>query len=122
MGAWGYKPLENDTASDLFDEFKETKDTSILESALDKVNDLEEGAYLEAPEAEEALATIYILLYEEIKINKEDLEKLLKKSGLAIAKIIENSELKELWEETDDYGDWLKSLAELLEEIALRLK
>lgn len=94
MGAWGHKPLENNGALDLFDEFKETKDISILEQALDKV--IGEDEYIEAPEAEEALAAIHIILYEEIKIERENLEKLLNKSGLVIGKIIENSELKEL--------------------------
>lgn len=122
MGSWGHKPLENDGAADLVDEFKETQDISLLERALNVVVDLEGNAYLEAPEAEQAIAATHILLNEEVNVQKEEYLQLLSKAGLAVARILESSELRELWEETDEYTDWLNSLETLVSGIGSRLE
>ncbi|HXA46345.1 MAG TPA: DUF4259 domain-containing protein, partial [Burkholderiaceae bacterium] len=60
MGTWSHEPFGNDTANDWAYGLEETKDMSFIESALDRVIE-QSGDYLEAPEAEEAIAAIEVI-------------------------------------------------------------
>lgn len=44
---------------------------------------------------------------------------LLEKSHKALEKILAESELKELWEETEDYGTWVTTIKELQSRIII---
>lgn len=129
MGAWSHEPFGNDTAGDWAYGLEEAKDLSYLEAALDKA--LECGAdYLEAPEAEEAIAAIEVLAKLLGKGTQSDAyteevdawvaamrlkpdAPLLRKAQRVIDRIRgEASELRELWQESDA-DDWTASMARL---------
>lgn len=136
MGAWGLKNFENDDACDWVYELEKSKDKSIINKAFDKV--LESTEYIESPDCCEALAAAEVVLAgisnnhsgvtEDIVkwLNKQpglfkkpiifessDVEKAIK----TIRKILESSELKELWKETDDYEQWKRIEGLLLENL-----
>ena len=130
MGAWSHEPFGNDTAADWTYDLEETKDLSYIEAALDRV--LECGAeYLEAPEAEEALAAIEVIAKLLGKGSQSDAytesvdawvsatklkppSSLLEKAQHAISRIIsEDSELLELWQESEDSEAWHASVSRL---------
>jgi len=115
MGTWGHKPLENDSAADFAGNFNDSKDISILERAFDKVNALKAEQYLEAPEAEEAVAATKIVRdLSPDQIKEEDRNRLIEKSKSALRRILESSELKELWLESDEYKNWVTSVEALI--------
>ncbi len=127
MGAWGIGDFENDDAGDWVYALEKSKDKSVLHSALDTV--LKNSETIESPECCEALAAaevIYSGLSSEHSGVSEDIIKWLnKKPGIfkkpiifeasdakkaieAISKILNSSELKELWEESDEFEKWQK--------------
>ena len=117
MGSWGHKPLENDSAADLASSFNESKNTNVLEHVFDAINALNVDQYLEAPEAEAAVAAAQILQNltpDEIK--EDDRNRLISKSNIALKRVLENSELKELWSESDEYKDWVAVVRILINE------
>jgi hypothetical protein len=125
MGAWGIKTFENDDASDWVCELEDASGTSVIENAFEFEDD-----YIESPEGSEALAAAEVLLAlkgkardnlpEEVtnwvKSNKElDVTKLIPKAIDSVKKILsEDSELNELWEESDDFDSWVKDVTELV--------
>lgn len=134
MGAWSHEPFGNDTANDWAYELEETKDMSHIEAALDNV--LEQGSeYLEAPEAEEAVGAVEVIAkllgrgtqsdaYTEkvdvwIKsMNQQPSPALLQKARQVLERILaDNSELLELWQESDDFKEWQASMSKLLEAV-----
>ena len=109
MGTWGNKPLENDDALDLKGDFEENNDISILTNAIVEVADMPEDEYLELPEASEAVAAAEI-----IRSLDDVPEELLEKSKVAVKKVLDKSELRELWEEAGEFNEWLKATEHLL--------
>src|SRR5438270_7521475 len=59
MGAWGVLAFDNDDANDWAYGLDEADDLSLVQSALDAVEEAED--YLEAPEAASALAACEVL-------------------------------------------------------------
>lgn len=131
MGAWSHEPFGNDTANDWAYDLEETNDLSYIEAALDTV--LEQGAdYLEAPAAEEAVGAVEVLAkllgrgtqsdaYTEkidswvSSINQKPDSALLQKARQTIERILaEDSELLELWQESDEFDKWQSSMKKLL--------
>ena len=128
MGAWSHEPFGNDTACDWAYELDDATDLSIIESAIDAVLD-EELDYIDASDAEEAIAAIEVLAkllghgtqtdsyteradewVQQVKLlpNPE----LIQKAKTAIGVILsEKSELVELW---GDNEDWQTSMAQLM--------
>jgi hypothetical protein len=110
MGAWGHKTFENDDASDWLYELEESSDLSVIESALTF-----EG-YIEAPDGCNALAAAEILLALAGKPHSKLPEnaaacvaehshlnstKLFPVAAASLTQVLsDNSELKELWQET----------------------
>jgi Domain of unknown function (DUF4259) len=130
MGAWSNDAFANDDACDWAFGLEKLKDLSLIESTLDTVlND--SGEYVESPQACEALAAIEVIArlqgnWGERNAYTESADKwvektklqptaaLARKAHLAINRILaENSELKELWEESEEYEAWVSSVAEL---------
>lgn len=134
MGAWGHLNFENDTALDLVYEIEE-KGTDRIKNAIEAINSREEDAFLDSDLCSEALAAIeYIAAVKDkasedfpedaeewlTPANKESLlaiRNLIPKSKQAIDRIQHNSELKDLWEETEDFAEWTK----VLEDLATRI-
>jgi hypothetical protein len=131
MGTWLVDSFGNDDACDWADGLEEVNDLSLVEDAIEAV--LAFGnEYVEAPEATAAIAAIEVIArlqgnwgersayslntdmwVEEHKL-LEPPKSLVQKAHLVIERILaENSELNELWQESDEYTAWLESIAEL---------
>lgn len=136
MGAWGTGIFDNDTACDWAYELEEVEDLSLIEQTLDRV--LDTGSeYLEAPEAEEALAAADVIARlqgnwgtrnsytEEVDTWVERTKlipstELVAKAISAIERIISPpSELLELWEESPNGPAWKQEVKKLESRLAV---
>jgi len=126
MGAWGIKNFENDSALDWLGDFSENQDPGFIEETLLVVLENEED--LEADDCCYALAAAEILaalnknkssdfpeegLEEILSLQVENLTELKELAKTSILKIKSNSELKALWEESDEYSQWIEVLDDL---------
>lgn len=132
MGTWSHESFGNDTACDWAYELEGITDLSVIESTIDRVLESEDE-YLEAPDAEEAIAAIEVIAkllgngtqsdsYTERadawakENNLRPSAELIQKARNAISKILsENSELAELWEESEE---WKPEISKLLAAIS----
>ncbi|MCD0489088.1 DUF4259 domain-containing protein [Pedobacter sp. MC2016-14] len=136
MGAWGHGPFEDDAALDFVREIEEAENPKeIIIEALDNAAD---AAYLEADEANAAIVsaayidnsingTKYTTLemsepYEVDSFSTRfpdlDLSDLKSKAVAALKVVIaEGSELKELWEESQEPA-WLNGIEEMIKRLA----
>lgn len=130
MGAWSVDAHGNDDAVDWAYELEEAEDLTPVEAAIQAVLSVGED-YLEAPEATIALAAIEVLArltgnWGERNSYTETIDKwveqatavptreILLDAQSAIDRILgENSELRELWEDSDDYDAWVQSVQSL---------
>lgn len=130
MGAWGYGIFQNDDVLDWMSEWTETEAFGYIADTIEAV--LGED-YVEVDLASNALGAIELLAAVQGKPGRgvqdnpgltEELEEwladhsgqgdhLLAKAIEAIGKIKHGSELQELWEETEDYGNWLGVVEDL---------
>jgi len=125
MGAWNEENFGNDDACDWVSLLVESRGTSVLLMPIDLVNTKQ--GYLESYECSEALAVAEVIaaaLTNDYSCVPESIIKWLnEKPGffarkplikneyanmarLAVEKIIGDSELKELWQESDHYERW----------------
>jgi acyl carrier protein len=131
MGAWGIGNFENDTIQDWIIELVEAQDINLLSESIEMV--LEDN-YLDADVACIAIGAVEILAALQNRpgkeINEDELQEwilqhkgqgtnLLEKSHKALGKILAESELKELWEKTEDYGNWVTTIKELQSRIII---
>lgn len=129
MGAWGTGNFENDDALDWVTELESAEDFSSLQEALNPITESE--GYLEAPDCSNALAAAEVIAAlmrqdliddsipeearEFIEKHRGDLPDELKSQAISSTqKIIEDSELKDLWAETDEIDTWIKTQNQLL--------
>ncbi len=128
MGAWGAGSFENDTACDWVWDLEETDDLSLVEAALERVL-VAGSAYLEAPDAEEALAACEVVarlrgntgddaepVDEWVSTHRQlQIAPALAQKSLAVIGRIEGleSELAELWEQSESFAEWKASIADL---------
>jgi len=125
MGAWGHGSFDNDDAQDWLFELTETSDGQALEAAVTAVDSDE---YLEAPECSIALAAAEIVaaihlgndenLPEEVRawVEENDIEvstEQVSAAAVAVAKIRLDSELQELWEDSEEYDAWVALVSNL---------
>ncbi|WP_010275933.1 DUF4259 domain-containing protein [Paenibacillus senegalensis] len=125
MGAWGYGIFENDTVLDWIEDLLETQDLSLITEAIEMALDDSE---IESYTAEIALGAIEILAalqdrpgHEEYDEDLEDWidrhkgqgKELLVLSQKAVEKILSESELRELREESEGFEEWVKIIKEL---------
>lgn len=125
MGAWGHGNFDNDDAQDWLFELTESTDNDLLEAAVGAIDTDE---YLEAPECSVALAAAEIIaaihlraddnLPEEVRawLEENDIDVTMEQisaAAVAVAKVRSDSELKELWEESDACDEWLALVADL---------
>lgn len=130
MGAWGTGIFDNDTACDWAYELEGQRDLGVIERTLDAV--LENGdAYLDAGEGEEALAAAEALarLQGHWGVRNSYTERmdawveaagltpppaLVGKAHAAIDRILAaDSELAELWAESDEFDAWKAAVVAL---------
>ncbi len=124
-----YWPSITTTRNDWAYDLEGANDLSLVESAFDVVEEAED--YLEAPDASNALAACEVLArlngnpgYKNSYTEKVDgwvaahpqtpTAALLKRADAVIDRILgDNSELKELWTESDENRNWLASVNDL---------
>ncbi|SHN12662.1 protein of unknown function [Duganella sacchari] len=131
MGTWAVDAFGNDYAQDWADDLHETNNLDAVEDTLNTV--LESGDYLEAPFAAEALVAIEVLarlqgkggprtedsasLDEWVDARKAKAKPrtdLAQKAVRALERILSpESELRQLWEESEHYNDWLAAVEDL---------
>ena len=119
MGAWGIKNFENDTAIDWLESLSSFVSDKDIEPYLDKV--LQEKEFIDDEESFIGLAIAELILHQlgfskieiladrniTLNFSISNIEKAIK----VINKILyfeEHSELRELWQESEDYEYWEK--------------
>jgi septation ring formation regulator EzrA len=130
MGAWDTDPFGNDTACDWAYSLEESEDFDLIEEALSKIEEAGDE-YIEAPDAEEAIAAADTLARLKGKFyvknsHTEAVDEWVAEQQLTVPQdmidlalhAIERiqskpSELRELWEESDDFKAWKKHLDDL---------
>lgn len=130
MGAWSHKPFGNDTACDWAYGLDGQRDFSPIAEAIQAV--LDNGTdYLESDLASEAVAAAEVLAKmlgrgtqtdsntEEIDVWVKSIEakptqELLSRAARALTRIMgPDSELRELWEDSEDFSSWESSIKAL---------
>ncbi len=136
MGTWSTLPFGNDDAADWAYELDEPNDLGPIREAIASVLAVGANADLEVFEASAALAAIELLAclrghpgdtetYTEAAdawLTASSIEppaELLTQAEAAIARVLaERSELRELWQEGDEYEEWLAAVADLRARLA----
>lgn len=135
MGTWSHEPFGNDTANDWAYDLEERKDFSLVDQAFQRVIDTGEN-YLDADVAAEAIAAAEVIAkalgrgtqsdaYTEKvdawlgSVVSKPKPELIAKGQAALMRILgPDSELRELWEESDDFGLWEDAVKSLQSTIA----
>ena len=130
MGTWSHESFGNDTANDWAYELEDATDFSVIETALQVA--LDEGdEYLDADLAMEVIAAVEVIakrlgkgtqsdVYTEKvdqwleTISEQPSDDLLSLAKRVLERIVaDDSELKELWLESDEYELWLGNIQQL---------
>ncbi|HYC33073.1 MAG TPA: DUF4259 domain-containing protein [Gemmatimonadales bacterium] len=126
MGAWGVGTFENDDAGDWVYRLEEAEGLTLLIETLRPAAD--PAGYLEAPTCTEALAAAEVVaalagrpapdLPEEVqgwvKAHRAKVPNELRDLALrAVDQVAGDSELKELWQESDEMAAWSDRVQEL---------
>lgn len=127
MGTWSCEPFGNDTANDWAYGLEDRRDFSLVEEAIRAVLDTGDE-YLESDLAVEAIAAVEVLAkalgrgtqsdaYTEKvdawlhTVSAPPSEALLADARRALDRILgPDSELNELWEESDEHAEWLEAV------------
>ncbi|TYP74458.1 DUF4259 domain-containing protein [Paenibacillus methanolicus] len=133
MGYWGYGVFQNDFVGDWVIDLIESDSMNLIEEAIQLPL---KDAFIEADTASIAIGAIEILLALQVTTNRkqnlkeihsweyEELEEwienhkgqggnLLVDAHRALVKIIAESELAELWKDSDQHNNWLKTVKDL---------
>lgn len=131
MGAWDTGSFGNDDAADWAWQFDEMEGLQLIDDTLEKVRDESSNGYIEAPTGSEAIAACEVIArlkgfgspptaYSEAADkwvaahpNKPSLEILAKANSALDLITSDNSELRELWEDSESYSEWEASIADL---------
>jgi len=134
MGAWSSDPFGNDTAGDWKYGLDDVDDLSLIEETIQKLLDVGDD-YLEAPDAEEAIAAIDTIARLKGRFYAKNAytesvdawvaahpsvppASLVAKALKALDRILSDpSEAMELWSESQDFETWKKHIADLKERI-----
>ncbi len=129
MGCWAIDSFGNDDAADWLGDLTEAMDLSPARRTVSAL--LSEDGYLDAPFSTEALAAIEVvaaalgrptvtaqsqakLMTWIAKVKPVADTSLVFDSARAIERILgPESELRELWEETDEFGEWQANVEQL---------
>jgi hypothetical protein len=140
MGTWSHEPFGNDTACDWAYEFEDNDGYEVIEVAFDQIIDMTTEEFIDADlgcvahAAAEVLAKSFSDGVAEDEYYPEPVEKWLennksKQNYMLIPKALlalnlltsENSELDELWQDSEDYDDWTKNIDELKETLKSKI-
>lgn len=130
MGAWGQEPFDNDAAGDWSYELEECDDLSVIRETLNRVIECGDD-YLDGDDASAALAACDTIarLRGHAGVSNSHTEtvdnwvaahpglktdSLLKLAHKVINRIVaDDSELLELWQESDSFDEWQASIEAL---------
>jgi hypothetical protein len=130
MGAWSKDSFGNDTACDWVYGLEKAKDLGLVRETIQKVVNAGKE-YLEAPDAEEAIAAIEVIArlrgnfgernsYTETTDNwvkahpQQPPQDLVVLASKALDRILQPpSELLDLWQESDEFEGWKSSVLDL---------
>ena len=130
MGAWGIGHFENDDAGDWVWELEDARSLEPVVAAIAAVEAATD--YLEAPDATIALAaaeTIAAALGKPAPDLPDSVaavvsvlphapdSKLVSRARAAVERIATESELRELWEETEDFAAWQAKVSDLIQRL-----
>jgi hypothetical protein len=133
MGAWGPGSFDNDDAADFLADLLDSGDTSLLRETLDNV--LTSTEYVEAPDASQAIVAAEVvaaalgraspaaarkapLMAWLARIRPRIDATLALQCADALSRILApNSELRELWEASDEFAEWRATLEELRSQV-----
>ncbi len=130
MGSFDTGNFGNDAALDFIDDLIETGNLDVLHEAFEFVLDLTEDDFLETHECQETLAAAEVIalalgnpcenLPEELAewmegTTLKSKEILRQKAIGACRRVREQSELRDLWEETEEFDAWLAVLDDLID-------
>ena len=128
MGTWGSDSFENDDASDWVADFCDAPDHTLIVNTLSAIADMDADEYLEAPDCSVGIAAAEVVaalksapnpnLSDETKNCFSSLGIKADPSLVALAlkameRIRTNSELKELWDESETPDEWYQSVSSL---------
>jgi hypothetical protein len=130
MGTWGSGPFDNDDAADWVYELTADADERVVEAALSAA--AEEG-YLDASTSQAAVAAAevvaagldrpYVELPDEVAAwvavrRDAGWSALAQVAVRAVSRVLDESELRELWDEASDGEAWTADVTDLLERLA----
>lgn len=136
MGAWGFTTFDNDDAADWLDELSDHQSLALVRETIAAVLELEPDEEVDAPLASAALAASELIAaaigrpsgaarkQEELmiwisKMRPSPDAALIADALGAIDRILgPHSELRELWEESDDYAAWTDDVTQLRARLA----
>jgi hypothetical protein len=130
MGAWGVGSFDNDDALDWVISLEKSEDLSVVIKALDAVTDVTDD-YLDASDCCAALAaaevvaalagdpspslpkevTTWLSAHHSVEAAVQN------KAKHAVRAILTDSELRELWEEVDEFDQWYATSNDLLQRL-----
>jgi hypothetical protein len=131
MGAWDFGPFDNDDAGDWLYELEKSSDTSVIAEALHRVTNIGDE-YLEAPDCSSAIAAAEVVAaLRDHPVGKFPdnakqwvathgslkADTLVPSALAALQRIRTNSELKELWDESDEAPKWYATLDDLTDRL-----
>jgi hypothetical protein len=128
MGAWSHTSFGNDAAHDFL--YDVESDTGALEAAVRFIEQAAADAYLDAGDACNVLVAGELLagangkppqdfpdLARQLSQNLKPNAALNARAASAIRRILAASELRDLWEDSDSFGDWIADVESLLERL-----
>lgn len=133
MGAWGLGSFENDEAADFLAEVTGSGDLSLIREAIDNV--VTSTEFVEAPDACRAIVAAEVIAAALGRPTAEALQQdglsrwlarirpgiepaLAHAAQAALAQIVApNSELLELWQDTDDLAEWKALVTDLKQQL-----
>jgi hypothetical protein len=135
MGAWGPGSFDNDDAVDWLADLSRSTDLRPIQTTLEAVTRLEPASYLEAPEASAAVAAAevvaallgrpaanlpqHVTTWVEAHRQSGATDDLQDTAQRAVARVQASSELRDLWDESDDAGaGWQQQLSNLMTRLA----
>lgn len=125
MGAWGAGSFENDDASDWIADFCEDPDEGLISEALSAVAGMDADEYLEAPDCSVALAAAEIVAALKgspdpqlpgeagecvARLKSKAEPEMISLALRAVGRVKADSELKELWDESENPADWYSAV------------
>jgi hypothetical protein len=133
MGTWGVGPFDNDEAADWLGGLASVDDDALLHEALDEVAGAGAGEYVDTAWAAPALAAAELVAAARGRAGPELPDEargwLERHPGVvsdehvglarqAVQRVLDSSELRDLWEESADRDEWLRRTGDLRERLS----